>query len=191
MPCLKFRKQRKSSWNILWLSNLPPATIPVYPYTHQYISTDIIMPTSWRAQAEKPEKSRRILSGDNMCPLLEQLQPWVCPDWTGWLCLLNSLLNNICTSLSYCEGRDEFSRSLTTAVLSFLLQSLRTPRKNSQLWSQDDWKHPECQTKKQENCTKPQRDFFLCFTQRPPTITDSWIKLLEFNELLSCSCGKL
>lgn len=107
-------------------------------------------------------------------------------------CLLSSLLNNICISPSYSgEVRQRFSSSLITAVLSFLLQSMRTPRKNSQLWSKDDWKHPEHQIKSKKIAPNLREIFFLCFTRRPPTIMDFWIKLLKFNELLPCFCGKL
>lgn len=89
-------------------------------------------------------------------------------------CLLSSSLNNSCTSPSYCgEVRGRFSHSLITAVLSFLLQSMRTPRKNSQLWSKDDWKHPEHQIKSKKIAPNLREIFFFYASHGgpPPSLT--------------------
>ena len=112
----------------------------VYPYTHQQYPRASLRPLFERLRQKKPKKSAKILSGNNTCV-------WAIPalgksslDRLTWSLKFSSL--SCCVS-SRIPPRVS-SRSLTTAVSSFLLQSLRTPRKNYRLWSPDDWKHPEC-----------------------------------------------
>lgn len=174
--CLNLEDKGKvnKTFRTLQICHLPLSVfththITVYTHRHNYILT------SQRAWAEKPEMSENPLWGTTCVPHWA-ITAYVHPGWTGWPRLLNSLLNNVCTSFSYCsEVNDRFSPSLATAVLSLLLQSMRTPRKNSQLWSKDDWKDPEHQIKSKKIAPNLREIFPMPHTETPPTITDSWL----------------
>lgn len=172
---------------------------PCYPYTHQYISTNIItfphIPISnthkhhyihfLKGSGRKSQRSQS-KSSLGTTRVFKQLQPWVNLAWTGWPC-----------PLSFPHSPVVYLRGYPTYILTqpdnscFILPSTISENTEEKLptvkpgWLETPWVLDE----KEENCTKPQRDFFLCFTLRPPTITDPWIKLLEFNEVLPCSCG--
>lgn len=78
---------------------------------------------------------------------MQQLEPAL--SWAG----RNdpSLKTFIIQQLSYCgEVRGSSSHSLITAILSFLPQSIKDSKENSQLWRKDDWERSALQIKSKE-----------------------------------------
>lgn len=158
---------------MLWPSNCHlPASM--FTQTQINIVTDITILASRRSQAEKPKMYiQNPLWGTTRVSHLSNYSLYS-SGWASWPRPLSSLFSNICTFLSYCgEVRERSSHSLVTAVLSFLLQSTGTPRKNSQLWSKDDWKHSELQIKSKKIAPNLREIFFFYASHSgsPPSLT--------------------
>lgn len=112
----------KEKKNILWSFKLPLATCLVYPNINMSAHRHAVLPIQW-SQAEKPEMSWSILSPSAAIRACISGVQWDDPS-------LRSLFYSSCSTPSNCgEVRDGSSHSLITAVLSFLPQSRKTPRK--------------------------------------------------------------